>query len=113
MLDVTRADKDLTRREVKGKEEKKRTVTGTRKRIRIAIPISISILPLIRKRAARRTERLGPRAPVPPCPRASVRDLLGVSRTNQTVLNRSPDASRAASAARLGFMRVDSSGGMA
>jgi hypothetical protein len=59
MLDVTRADKDLTRREEKRREEKK-TVTGTRKRI------PISILPLIRKRAARRTERLALRASVPP-----------------------------------------------
>jgi hypothetical protein len=67
MLDVTRADKDLTSREEKRREEKK-TVTGTRKRIRIPIPIPIpiSILPLIRKRAARRTERLGPLASVPP-----------------------------------------------
>jgi hypothetical protein len=75
MLDVTRADKDLTSREEKRREEKRReekrreekkTVTGTRKRIRIRIPIPISILPLIRKRAARRTERLGPLASVPP-----------------------------------------------
>jgi hypothetical protein len=64
MVDVARAEKDLKKREEKKREEKRRTVTGTRNRI--PIQIQFSILPLVRKRAARRTERLALRASVPP-----------------------------------------------